>query len=155
MFNQKNKEMKTIIILLGLCALVILNGCSTDQTSINDFSFPDLSGEYVYTGYDLNGDTVSTGILEIKFDTIQISGSKYLSGNGLENGEGPIKGQIDEFDNISIDLSPDSLYRILVKGRFQQTIEGLITGERYGDSGTEISPVKVGTFKAERNEKLD
>ncbi len=147
--------MKTIFNFLGLSALLLFSGCSKDRTSFNDYSFPDKSGEYIYTGYDLNGDTVSSGLLVIKFDTIEISGSKDLSGNGFEIGEGPIKGQLDELDNISIDLCPDSLYRIQVKGRFQQTIEGLITGERYGDSGSEVSPVKVGTFKAERIEKLD
>lgn len=142
--------MKTTINLLGFWVCLIFCGCNPELLDLNNSGLPDLSGEYHYTGYNLNGDTVSTGILTIKFDSTTISGTKDLFGTGYENGNGPIIGELDNFDNITIDLSPDSLYKILIKGRFQQTIDGLITGERYGDSGTGVSLIKKGTFRAER-----
>ena len=68
-------------------------GCNKNETPTNSI---DISGEYQYKGYDLQNNIVSSGILKIVINGKEISGTKNLSGDDGENGEGEISGYIED-----------------------------------------------------------
>jgi hypothetical protein len=124
--------------------LSLVFGCNKNESPT---STTDISGEYQYLRYDLQNNVVSTGNLKIVVNGNEISGTKDLSGNDGENGNGEIAGSIDNNGNISINLNPNSAYQIILKGNRPN---GLISGDRLGDTGTKTHEIKEGTFKASK-----
>ena len=132
--------MKSNIIVSIFVFLSFVVGCNKNETPTSSI---DISGEYQYKGYDLQNNIVSSGILKIVINGKEISGTKNLTGNDGENGEGEISGYIEDNGDITIYLNPNSVYQIVLKGNRS---DGLITGDRLSNRGP--ANIKQGTFKA-------
>lgn len=132
--------MKLNIIVSIFVFFILVVGCDKNETPTSSI---DISGEYQYKGYDLQNNIVSSGILEIVINGKEISGTKILSGDDGENGEGEISGYIEDNGNITIYLNLNSVSQIVLKG---VNSDGSLTGDRLSDRGPVF--IKQGTFKA-------
>ncbi len=132
-----------------------LIGCS--DTSKDNLSGPNdnsnlslnpapIEGSYQYSGYDLDGNLLSSGTIIITITNNVISGSRNLNGDGFENGKGDISGVINNSE-ISITLTPNSVAHFILKGKFSN---GSFSGDRLLDTGTSIIVRNEGTFKAQK-----
>lgn len=117
----------------------------SDNSSLLSNPAP-IEGTYQYSGYDLNGNLLSSGTIIITITNNVISGSRNLNGDGFENGKGDISGVINNSE-ISITLTPNSVAHFILKGKFSN---GSFSGDRLLDTGTSIIVRNEGTFKAQK-----
>ena len=147
--------MKVKAFIVATFLSFVLIGCS--DTNKDNLSGPNdnsnlpsnpapIEGTYQYSGYDLDGNLLSTGTITIAVTDNQISGSRNLDGDGFENGTGDISGVISNTE-ITITLTPNSVAHFILKGNFSN---GSFSGDRLLDTGTSIIVRNEGTFKAQK-----
>ena len=129
--------------------ILIATGC--DKTDDDTFR----PGTYVYSGYDLDGQKVTEGQIEIHVEDSLITGFKNIKEaiigddfvSVLDTGEGIIVGQIDENGLINITLTETDGPYMIIRGIYK---DGVFKGQRYwGVSGGAPETV-IGTFKSYR-----
>lgn len=124
-----------------LLITIVHVGCEDLGTQLDD-----LSAQYKYEGYNLNGTPVVSGVLTIRRSDGAIDGQKNLTGEIPESGEGSIYGLILESGIVRVFLSPSPTVTY-IEGNLS---DGLIQGDRFAVSDRPPIPFKVGTFKAVR-----
>ncbi len=145
---------------VGFSVLVVLLAGVFSACDQADFS---TGGAFEYRATDGEGETVVSGMLELRFgEPPDLGGEEGISGTwilelekggaevGPQTGSGDIAGSIDQEGNIWMDLNPGwADNNVFLSGSFSD--------ERYGDfSGTWmystlVGPTAEGSFKAERD----
>lgn len=148
--------MKFKVFIPAAIVSLILFGCSNNNDNGN-LSGPNgnpallsnpapIEGTYQYSGYDLDGNLLSSGTITITVTDTIITGSRILNGNGFENGTGDISGVISN-NEFTINLTPNSIAHFILKGTISN---GVLSGDRLLDTGTTIVIRDEGTFSAKK-----
>ena len=134
-----------IISLVFSLTMMCMVGChdSGQPTAVKT-----PSGEFAYTGYDLNGNVVDSGTMILHRQGNQIIGERDLKGTNDVTDSGPIGGTINPDGSFVAVFDPTKvLYAyVSIAGSEWPTIKS-ISGDVINFSGTASWAVKKGTFK--------
>lgn len=138
--------MKNLFILSIFFTILFLVDCSNNESSINSNSITtDIDGEYQYSGYNLQNNLVSSGIIKTEVLNDSIFGTKNLTGTSWEKGQGTITGEITSGKEIILYINNDKIPQVILKGNFTGNN---ISGDRFIDTGGQPITQNVGKFLA-------
>ena len=104
-----------LFVLLSLQLVFI--GCNREESGPT--AVVPVAG-YQYKAYDLDGDVVATGTLNLSFEGAAITGQRDIKGAGLEAGSGAITGRVQSDNTIQIELNPGSAALVILEGKLEE-----------------------------------